>query len=226
MINPTVQQAISSALLAYNNYTTIRVDVLTDELNKVFASDKDFLDKVDDMDDVFDAHPHADDLREVFFDLLMVNFFSADINRLEEDYLDTPEWEEIEEETLDRGTELLNVLLYLNECKDEAIEPSLEDYLQEFLLVDEDEFQDEHQIYEPIIANQMLVESTPAEIGRVAGQLDSDEEIKDLFYPVMSFFQNMKPNQAERLDIAKHASNAPFDMAVVTVLETFNQQSI
>ena len=45
-------------------------------------------------------------LREIFFDLLLINFFSADVKKLEEDYLDTPEWEEIEEQTLDRGTEV------------------------------------------------------------------------------------------------------------------------
>jgi len=65
---------------------------------------------------------------------------------LEEDYLDSPEWEDIEEETLDRGTELLNLLLYLNECEEEDIVPELDDYLKEFLLVYEDEFQDEYTI--------------------------------------------------------------------------------
>lgn len=224
MIDPTIQNAISAALLAYNAYTPIKVDVLTDEMIKVFASDKDFMEKVDDMDDVFDAHPHADNLREVFFDLLMVNFFSADVNRLEEDYLDTPEWADIEEETLDRGTELLNLLLYLNECRDEDIEPSLEDYLTEFLLVDDDEFQDEHQIYEPIIANQILVESTPAEVNKIAVKLSEDAELRDLFYPMMTFFQNTNPGSKDREAVAEYAVDQSFDVAVFAILETFNHE--
>src|SRR6185437_16242758 len=164
----------------------------------VFASDRDFLVKVDLMDEVFDDHPQLEVLREVFFDLLLVNFFSADVKKLEEDYLDSPEWEAIEEQTIDRGTELLNLLLYLNECADEDIDPGLDDYLKEFLLVDEDEFQHEYRIYEPVIAHQVLMESPVSEITKVAGQLPEDSELKDLFYPVMCFFHNTHPDADEK----------------------------
>ncbi len=223
MIDQTIQNAIGASLQAFNMQTPVNAEQLTAALTEVFTADEDFLDKVDALDAVFDQHPEADTLREVFFDLLMVNFFSADINRLEEDYLDTPEWADIEEETLDRGTELLNLLLYLNECRDEAIEPSLEDYLTEFLLVDDDEFQDEHQIYEPIIANQILVESTPEEVKKVAVKLSEDAELKDLFYAIMTFFQNTKPRDTDKQAVADNAVDKGFDMAVFTILETFNQ---
>ncbi|WP_233268785.1 hypothetical protein [Mucilaginibacter lacusdianchii] len=221
MIDSKVQKAIDAALQSFTAYTPIDVSELKAKLTDVFAAEEDFLDKVDALDDVFDDYPQVEALREVFFDLLMVNFFSADINRLEEDYLDSPEWEEIEEETLDRGTELLNVLLYLNECNDESIEPSLEDYLEEFLLVGDDEFQDEHQIYEPVIANQILVESTPAEVSRVAAGLPDDDELKDLFYPVMTFFQNVQASEADGQEVAAHAIEKDFDMAVYSILLVF-----
>src|SRR6185312_8807031 len=171
--------------------------------------------------EVFDDHPQLEVLREVFFDMLMVNFFSADVKKLEEDYLDSPEWESIEEETLDRGTELLNLLLYLNECADEDIEPDLEDYLKEFLLVDEDEFQDEHRIYEPVIENQILIESPVSEISKVARKLPDDSELKEIFYPMMCFFQNIEPSQPEKDEIAKNALDKGFDMAVIGILESF-----
>jgi hypothetical protein len=223
MIDSTIQNAIGASIKAYSTYNPVDTEQLTAQLTEVFTLDDDFLDKVDALDDVFDENPQAESLREVFFDLLMVNFFSADINRLEEDYLDTPEWAEIEEETLDRGTELLNLLLYLNECRDEGIEPSLEDYLSEFLLVDDDEFQDEHQIYEPIIANQILVESSPAEVNNIAQKLSEDAELKDLFYPMMTFFQNTKPRTSDEEEVATHAIDKGFDMAVYAVLNSFNQ---
>jgi hypothetical protein len=111
----------------------------------------------------------------------------------------------------------------LNECRDEGIEPSLEDYLTEFLLVDDDEFQDEHQIYEPIIANQILVESSPAEVKNVAEKLSEDAELKDLFYPMMSFFQNTKPRSSDKEEVAANAVDKGFNMAVYTILEVFNQ---
>src|ERR1700739_760468 len=187
MIDPKVKSAVSAALSAFSQYNSFDATGLEPTFSEVLSSPVDFLSKVDLLDKVFDNNPKAEALREVFFDLLLINFFSEDVKKLEDDYLETKEWEKIEEETLDRGTELLNVLLYLNECADEDIEPELEDYLKEFLLVDEDEFQDEHRIYEPVIENQILMESSVAEIGRVAKSLPEDSEIKDIFYPMMCF---------------------------------------
>lgn len=221
MIDPKIENAFIAALEAFSKYNNFDATQLTDEFADVFASDEDFLSKVDELDVVFDENPEVEELREIFFDLLMINFFSADVKKLEEDYLDTPEWESIEEETLDRGTELLNLLLYLNECEDEDIEPELEDYLKEFLLVDEDEFQDEYRIYEPVIANQILIESPVSEISKVATTLPEDSELKELFYPMMCFFQNIDPSDEEKKEIADNAINKEFDMAVLEILVSF-----
>ncbi|WEA01972.1 hypothetical protein [Mucilaginibacter sp. SJ] len=221
MIDPKIETAFIAALEAFSKYNSFDATELTDEFADVFASDEDFLSKVDELDAVFDENPEVEELREIFFDLLMINFFSADVKKLEEDYLDTPEWESIEEETLDRGTELLNLLLYLNECEDEDIEPELEDYLKEFLLVDEDEFQDEYRIYEPVIANQILIESPVSEINKVATTLPEDSELKELFYPMMCFFQNIDPSNEEKKEIADNAINKEFDMAVLEILVNF-----
>ena len=207
---------------AFSDFSEFDATQLTEEFYEVFSSDEDFLTKVDEMDEVFDSNPSIEVLREVFFDMLMINFFSADVKKLEDDYLETPEWEAIEEETLDRGTEMLNLLLYLNECEDEDIEPGLEDYLKEFLLVDEDEFQDEYRIYEPVIENQILLESSATEISKVAQTLPEDSELYELFYPMMCFFQDIDPSD-EALDAIADASVVPeFDMAVLEILINFN----
>ncbi|MBD1392332.1 hypothetical protein [Mucilaginibacter glaciei] len=222
MIDPKVSSAITNALQAFSKYGDFDANALKTKFDEVFSSDEDFMTKVELLDGVFDDNPKIDELREVFFDLLMINFFSADVKKLEDDYLETPEWEAIEEETIDRGTELLNVLLYLNECQDEDIEPELDDFLKEFLLVDEDEFQDEYRIYEPIITNQILMESPVSEIKKVAGTLDEESELLDLFYPIMCFFQNTAPEDTDKDAIAENAVNKPFDMAVIEILVSFN----
>ena len=221
MIDPKVESAIEAALEAFSKYSTFVATPFIDVFKEAFASDDDFLMKIDLLDEVFDDYPKLEELREVFFDLLMINFFSADVKKLEEDYLDSTEWEEIEEETLDRGTELLNVLLYLNECEDEDIEPELDDYLKEFLLVDEDEFQDEYNIYEPVIANQILIDGPVEEINTAAEGLSEDSELKELFYPLMCFFQNTGPSDDEKSEIAENAVNKEFDMAVLEILLSF-----
>jgi hypothetical protein len=221
MTDPKVESAIEAALEAFSKYDSFDATPFTQVFEEVFASDNNFLNKVDQLDEVFDDYPQLEALREIFFDLLLINFFSADVKKLEEDYLDTPEWDEIEEQTLERGTELLNLLLYLNECADEDIEPELEDYLKEFLLVDEDEFQDEYRIYEPVIAHQVLMESPVGDIGKVAATLPEDSELKELFYPLMCFFQNINPSAGEKNIIADHAINKEFDMAVLEILISF-----
>jgi hypothetical protein len=221
MIDPKIDKALGAALQAFSAYSGNDASQITGEFKSVFNQEGDFLGKADALDAVFDNHPQFEALREVFFDLLMINFFSADVKKLEEDYLDSKEWEDIEEETLDRGTELLNLLLYLNECEDEEIEPELDDYLKEFLLVDEDEFQDEYRIYEPVIAHQILIESPIEEIAKVAQKLPEDSELKELFYPMICFFQNIRPSTDEKDQIAAKAVNKEFDMAVLEILTSF-----
>ena len=193
------------------------------QLQNIFDSDEDFMSKLMLMDKVFDDFPQLDAIREVTFDLLLINFFSEDTKKLDEDYLDSPEWEKIEDETIDRGTELLNLLLYLKECEDEEIEPSLEDYLKEFLLVEEDEFQDEHRIYEDVIANQILMESSLEEIARVSKNLDPESEIRDLFYPLMAFFYNTNPSAEDLKEFKNLSEDAPFDAAVLELIINFQK---
>ncbi|WP_394368556.1 hypothetical protein [Mucilaginibacter ginkgonis] len=219
-MDPKVHAAIVAALKGFNEYEPVEATAHP-RFDEVFGSDADFLSKVDALDAVFDDMPQLEPLREVFFDLLMINFFSEDVKKLEEDYLETAEWESIEEQTIDRGTELLNVLLYLNECRDEDIEPSLEDFLKEFLLVDEDEFQDEYNIYEPIIANQILIESSESEIQRIAQTLPKDSELAELFYPVMYFFKNLQGGTESKQAFIDSSAEPAFDSSVYSILTAF-----
>lgn len=196
---------------------------LEESLVEVFSKDLGFLEKVEEFDEVFDEHPTFDELREVFFDLLMINFFASDIKKLEEDYLETDEWADIEEETIERGTELLNLLLYINECHDEGLVPELGDFLKEFLLVEEDEFQDEFHIYEDLISNQQLVESSVEDICSHAGMIEMSEEMEELFVPFMVFFHQPKSSVQVIKELEDYSANKEFDIAVYTLIANFNQ---
>lgn len=195
---------------------------LEESLVEVFSKDLGFMEKVEEFDEVFDGHPSFDELREVFFDLLMINFFANDIKKLEEDYLESDEWADIEEETIDRGTELLNLLLYINECHDERIKPELGDFLKEFLLVEEDEFQDEFHIYEDLISNQQLVESSVEDICSHAGMIELGEEMEELFVPFMVFFHQPKPDDKIITELGEFSNNKEFDVAVYSLIANFN----
>lgn len=222
----TMDKAIERALEA--TITTFLRDeqqesrnTLTQQINTIFNAESAFMDKVTALDALLDDVEKLAPLKEYLFDLLLMNFFAADVQKLEADYLDSQEWEEIEESTLDRGTELLNLLLYLGECEDEEIEPELSDYLTEFLLVDEDEFQDEHRIYEPVIAQQLLVDSSFQQIAKAAATVDDEEELFELFYVLLGFFHAQYPTEEEKKDFKEHAPNQALDTSLYALLTTY-----
>ncbi len=223
-MTPFVKNTLSATLDQFASISKVEgMADFKESLLKVFESDLDFLSKTAQLDETFDDYPKLESLREIIFDLLLVNFFSSDVEKLEEDYLDSEEWESIEEQTIDKGTELLNVLLYLRECKADKIEPSLSDFLKEFLLIEDDEFQDEVLIYEAVIANQDLVDAEVEQIGTVAKALPDDDEFKELFYPVMAFFNEMNPTEAQLKAFTENSENPEFDAAVYALLVEFNK---
>jgi len=224
-MNASIDQAMNAALAQFAAINKQEFKSFANALSAVFNLDRPYLEKVDQLDFVFDEQPVFEPLRELFFDLLLINFLNEDVRKLEEDYLDSPEWEKIEESTIDRGTELLNLLLYLQECQDEAIEPELSDFLREFLLVDEDEFQDEHRIYEEVIANQILVESDLNELARVAAEIPDNSELKELFFPMIGFFRDTDPSEKDFNDFVSNSANPDFDSAVYSLLISYSSQN-
>lgn len=180
---------MSNAVKAVNTLiSTFKPDAaLAASVAAVFENPTDFLNKVSLFDQHFDQHPDHEPIREYAFDLLMAHHL--EMNNEDEDYFDSKEWQDIEDKTLERGTELLNMLLYISEANETDTEMDVEDFLYEFLLVDEDEFQDEHRIYEELIANQELVEENIGSITEVAKRLPDELEIRELFVPLLLFFK-------------------------------------
>lgn len=219
-MDKNVKQAIEAALVTFDETAG---QAYAEKFIAVFSESVGFLEKLEAMDAIFDDYIDLEPLRQVFFDLLLMNFFASDAQRLEADYLDSEEWTEIEERTLDRGTELLNVLLYVRECADEDVDPTLEDYLREFLLVDEDEFQDEHRIYEHLIANQVLADSSYQEIAEAAAKLPDDHELSDIFYPMVSFFYEPGPSAEDFAEYASQSDDPTTDRAIYALIVNYYQ---
>ncbi len=222
-MNNIVKKTITASLGKFAETEGVPSLEMINKLVEVFETDTDFMAKVALFDEVFDNYPKFEELREVYFDLLMINFFTSDVEKLEADYLDSEEWEEIEDKTIDRGTELLNLLLYINECHDEQLKPTLDDFLKEFLLVEEDEFQDEFHIYEDLITNQQLAEASVQEICENAKILDLAEEMEDLFVPFMTFFLQPVADEKAFSDLQKYSNNKSFSVAVYSLIANFNQ---
>jgi len=84
---------------------------------------------------------------------------------------------------------MLNLFLYLSEARETEVEISLEDFLNEFLLVGEDEFQDEYRIYESLIVNEDLIEANLDEIRKIQKTVKPDTGLQDYFVSLVLFFQ-------------------------------------
>jgi hypothetical protein len=182
----TIQHALQVLFTAFDQSEASK-QVCKDCLNIFENEEEEFLKRVKAIDELFAKHPELEAIHEFVFDLLLVKLLSAE-NKPEE-FFDSPEWDHIEDKTIDRGTELLNLFLYLSEAKEADVEISLDDFLNEFLLVDEDEFQDELRIYEPLIVNEDILEAELSSIKEIQQGLKDENPIKPLFLPLVLFFQ-------------------------------------
>src|SRR5690606_474321 len=96
-----VKKAFEAGIHTYAQTEGIDAGAFAISLQQAFDKEAPFIDKVEALDEAFDEHQRFEELREIYFDLLMVNFFAEDVQKLEEDYLDSPEWEAIEEDTIE-----------------------------------------------------------------------------------------------------------------------------
>jgi hypothetical protein len=211
---------IGGMLSGYARAEKLQDETIAAELNAAFGIQGGLIDKVKAMDEVFDNHPKFDQLRELCFDMLMIRFLSTDSRKLEDTYLESPEWQKIEERTIDRGTEALNIFLYLAEAKDTEVVPSLDDFLNEFLLVEDDLYQDEYDIYEPIIKNEDLVEGTAEEIVEAESKI-KDGEMKEIFLPLMLFFNKELTDLEKDNAIQAHSKTPGVHLALLQAIRGF-----
>ncbi|MFN4972591.1 MAG: hypothetical protein ACK5GX_06140 [Bacteroidota bacterium] len=174
-----------------------------DTLSALFNQNEHFLHTVKKFDEWLTQNPGLMPVSEYLFDLLLAHHLMQ--QRGNEDYLFSKEWMDIEDKTIDRGSEFLNLLLYISEAYENDIEIDLEDFLNEFLLVDEDEFQDEHHIYETIIDNADIMALEIPALNEVVSQLQ-DDNLPDLLKPMLLFFYSPKKRiQADYLSPVEQA---------------------
>ncbi len=189
------------------------------EIREIITNQEtDFLTRSKQLDQWLDNNTELEELSDVLFDLLMVQFLSVEMH--EEDYFDSPEWNEIENKTLDKGSEMLNLFLYLSESRETEVEVTLDDFLHEFLLVGEDEFQDEYRIYESLITHEDILDVTLDEVRTVAKSVKADTGLAEYFVPLVLFFQHAEGIQdTDQLPAGLNS----FEKAILSSLIAYNE---
>ncbi|MCB9252872.1 MAG: hypothetical protein H6605_10420 [Flavobacteriales bacterium] len=192
-------------------------------LKPLFYSDLEFLNKVQLLDAYLKKQAIPENTRELLFDILLYNFFSEDSERLEESFFESKSWDKIENAILDRGTELLNLMLYLQECKDSGIKADLDDYLDEYLTADEEFENEEFEVYEDIIKNRDVIADGNVHTMLEIAAKNSDSELGDQLLPILLFFETTQ-SRKEKLEAVRSFGSAPeFQATFLTVLYEFDK---
>lgn len=187
-IEHKLKQSLQTLVTTYCNRNN--KPIVANNIWQIIANTNEpFIGRVKQMNAYVAEHDFLDDISELFFDHLLVYHLSAEMH--DEDYFESKEWIEIENKTLDRGSELLNLLIYISEAQENEIDISIDDFLNEHLLVDDDDYKDEVEIYEPFITNPDLVEAEVDELVAFKNGLKKDTGINAFLVPFALFFKHV-----------------------------------
>ena len=190
-------------------------------ISEIVESAQNFTEKIKALDTEVAKLQIPDDIGELLFDILLFNFFSEDSQRLGEQFFESKDWQKIEDSIIDRGTELMNILLYLQECKDSGIKVTLDDYLDEYLIGEDELDKDELEVYEAIIKNRDEIVTSDSQTMIELANCNLDSPLGDQLLPILLFFETKDNLEIKHDLILKAGSNPPFQSCFLAVLSSF-----
>ncbi len=190
-------------------------------LSEIFESSLPFLEKIKALDGAVVKLQIPDDIGELLFDLLLFHFFSEDSQRLDEHFFESKDWQKIEDTIIDRGTELMNILLYLQEGRDAGISVSLDDYIDEYLIGEDDFDADEHEVYEAIIKNRDEIVTGDLQTMVEIANCNLDSPLENQLLPILFFFETKAKLNVKQDLILKSGSDPSFQSAFLAALSSF-----
>ena len=146
-------------------------------------------------------HPNCLPYGSYLFDLLLTEFIFKG-SQISEEFFETEEWEAIE-------------------AVDTESEISLDDYLDDFLLVDEDEFQDEHEIYREVILLRNQIDSAFPPMMEVLMKKKDESPLGSMFIPLFVLFYYPEELEFATAQLAKYADSLEEEQAVFAMIRGF-----
>lgn len=190
------------------------------KFEELFNSAKDLSSKSAELNIIALLYNLSDDVTELIFDLLLFDFFS-DSNKHDENYFESKEWIKTEEKIIDRGTELFNILLYLRECADNDFEISLDDYIDEYLMCEDDLENLEAQYYEDILKNREILQNADISSSAEIAKQNTLGPLENQLLPILMFF-SPENNNDKKIEIIETAGENPvFQKSFLSILNTY-----
>ena len=218
---PAIEMTEALLTAYFKTNKTETPPAIFDQIGEIFTSKDPFIKKIKALDFLIDENKISTDTGELMFDLLLYNFFSEDSHRLGESFFESKEWDQIEDVIIDRGTELMNILLYLQECKDSGIKFSLDDYLDEYLISEDDFNSEEHEVYEDIIKNRDSITEGDLQTILEISKSNPESALEDQLLPLMLFFKTDHNIEKKYDIIASSGTNPAFQNAFLAALSEF-----
>lgn len=159
--------------------------------------------------------------REYLFDLLYITWLSKQEEAGNTDWMDTPEWQRLEDKLAERGTELLTLLMYLQEVIDSNLKANLDDFLEQFITDDEMDFQDDLEVYEEVMIHREWLDLTFAEMVKKAESMEDETAIPEVFAPLFCFFKSPEKAQINLLATLAAGGRISRNLPVVLTLLLF-----
>ncbi len=175
--------------LPMNNELKLKLTGFYEDFVGLFNGSNDWLVWLKEFDHLFVKHPSFLAHQEYFFDIFFVHALSLQEEK-DEDFMESPEWVKVETKLENRGTELLNVLMYLKEVQESELRANLDDFLNEFVLDDEFDYQEDAEVYEEVITNKNWIELTYSEMVRNCEAIEDQTAIPEVFTPLFCFFKS------------------------------------
>lgn len=175
--------------LPQNITLKLKLTQFSEDFADIFKESTDWLGWLTEFDNLFVKHPAFKIHKEYFFDIFFVHALSLQEEE-GEDFMESPEWLKVEAKLENRGTELLNILMYLREVQESELRANLDDFLNEFVLDDEFDYQDDAEVYEEVISNKNWIELTYSEMVRNCESLEDETAIPEIFTPLFCFFKS------------------------------------
>ena len=188
---PEVQEFVQKQLQNTTPYAQNLQKIYTDLCQLFVIDDQDLYQPIVVIDAFVDKNDDISDLKEYIFDIYVSHLFSTIAEKKGEEYMETPKWLAFEDLIVDRGTEAFDLFFYLQECKIDDASVDIDDFLNGFLLTEDDEFQDEAtvEIYEELISNVDLVDEPFQSIVREGQRIATEGKWDYLLVPMFCFFK-------------------------------------
>ena len=89
-----------------------------------------------------------------------------------------------------RGTELMNLLVYLEECRENDIQPSYQDFVHEFLITDDEDVQEDITLYEDFLGLEEVLEAPFEAFLPKLTQMTEQSQLGSFLPVLASYFKN------------------------------------